>query len=323
MATQDHNELRRQVNKRLLLNLLIQGSATHNYMTGHHLVREQLEHCRSGLVWLYDKMTANFELSMWMGEMIIFFGTPKRFWRNVDQPNHPFSEFPFFVKHAYPLSVESRAKASKYAKERKVSSVPFVQWTQTYKFLKQTWEFEAGISDRLEEIAVDATCQIWGIAPERLEASITRETKFGNIQPNPTRAGKIFQECASGYSGVVSDGNGHLQVVAKAWIFPLLIHELTKGVAELVCVHGLNQIEDDELYTEVIEVADKIEYELWMMQSGSSLWRKFLKAKTNEFPIAETLMHVSMLEPEVLEAFLFDLVEHPMTAKATVADWFD
>ena len=37
----------------------------------------------------------------------------------------------------------------------------------------------------------------------------------------------------------------------------------------------------------------------------------------------DTLQHVAMLEPEELEMFMIDLIEHPMTARATVADWFE
>ena len=322
MSNSDPNELRRQVNKRLLLNLLIQGAATHNYMTGHHLVNDELESCVKGLVGYYDRMTANLELALWMGEMVFFFGTPKKFWRDVDQPDHPFSEYPFFAKHAYSLSMESRANAVEYARKRWASSLPIIQWMQTYWYLFGGLKRERKHLARLEELAVKVTTQIWGIDAQRIDASLTRTTQFGNLQPNPSRAGKVMQDCAAGYSGV-RNNNGKLKVVAKAWVFPLLIHELTKGVAELVCVHGLNQIQDDDLYNEVIEVADKIEYEIWMMQSGSTVWRKFLAAKTNEFPLADTLQHVAMLEPEELEMFMIDLIEHPMTARATVADWFE
>ena len=223
---------------------------------------------------------------------------------------------------SYSLSMESRANAVEYARKRWASSLPIIQWMQTYWYLFGGLKRERKHLARLEELAVKVTTQIWGIDAQRIDASLTRTTQFGNLQPNPSRAGKVMQDCAAGYSGV-RNNNGKLKVVAKAWVFPLLIHELTKGVAELVCVHGLNQIQDDDLYNEVIEVADKIEYEIWMMQSGSTVWRKFLAAKTNEFPLADTLQHVAMLEPEELEMFMIDLIEHPMTARATVADWFE
>ena len=34
-------------------------------------------------------------------------------------------------------------------------------------------------------------------------------------------------------------------------------------------------------------------------------------------------MHVARMQPEPLEQLMMDLVEHPLTAKATIADFFD
>jgi hypothetical protein len=88
--------------------------------------------------------------------------------------------------------------------------------------------------------------------------------------------------------------NGRFKVVAKAWIFPLVSHELAKGTAELVCLHGLNSL-DEATYRQVTEEADRIEYEAWMIQAGSEMWRRLLAAVPNKKSLPETLMHVARL----------------------------
>ena len=68
---------------------------------------------------------------------------------------------------------------------------------------------------------------------------------------------------------------------------------------------------------------DRIEHEIWMMQAGGELWRLFLSAVPSADLLADSLMHVARMDPEPLEQLMMDLVEHPLTAKATIADFFD
>ena len=162
---------------------------------------------------------------------------------------------------------------------------------------------------------------IWGIERERLSGCITGDVEFGELQTPTTKAGRILRSAAAGYGGV-KKSNGRLIVHARAWMWPLLSHELTKGTAELICLHGLNEL-DDDTYRYVTFEADKIEHEIWMMQAGGELWRLFLAALPAADLLAESLMHVARMEPETLEQLMMDLVEHPLTAKATIADFFD
>lgn len=270
---------------------------------------------------IYDKMSVNFHLAQWMGDLVFVVGSPKKFWQQVGEPGSPFSNCPFIVKHGRDLSEESKRDTIQLARKRRASTTPRIQYGQSHWFLLQTLRLEMNKSSVLEKLCAKAISQIWQIDADRLSAQITTSVKFGNLQPNPSKVGKVFQECAAGFSGVVNR-NGRFQVVAKAWMFPVLIHELTKGTAELVCLHGINKL-DDQLYETVISIADKIEYEIWMIQAGAALWRKFLEIKQPAFPLAETLMHLALLEPEKLEEFLFDLIEHPLTARGTIADLFD
>lgn len=65
-------------------------------------------------------------------------------------------------------------------------------------------------------------------------------------------------------------------VVAKAWIFPLLVHELIKGTLELSAINWADGHLDFEEQAEVIKKADTVEGEIWGMRLGPGMWEKFL-----------------------------------------------
>ena len=65
-------------------------------------------------------------------------------------------------------------------------------------------------------------------------------------------------------------------VVAKAWIFPLLVHELIKGTLELSAINWADGHLDFEEQAEVVKKADTVEGELWGMRLGPGMWEKFL-----------------------------------------------
>jgi hypothetical protein len=60
---------------------------------------------------------------------------------------------------------------------------------------------------------------------------------------------------------------------AKAFCFPVLIHELVKGVMELLASHGLP--EDKNLTEFIVSKADFTAAEPWDMRLGPSIWEKF------------------------------------------------
>ncbi len=321
----ESNDRRDQLHKRLTLNLLIQGAAAHNYVTAHCLVRDELEQLQPGIVRLYDKLAVNLHLSQWLGDMFLFLGRPKKFWRNVDKPGHPFHGHAFLMKHGSELSEASYRKTVRRARKKGTSSIPGIHYAETFWLLGRTVLKERPNRQALEALCIQTTARIWGIDADRLSGTLTGQVEFGNLQTPLTRSGRMLRSAAAGYGGVVRR-NGRFQVVARAWIWPLLAHELTKGTAELVCLHGLNRL-DELTYHEITAEADRIEHEIWMIQAGGELWRKFLAAVPNNAhgpaPLAETLMRVARMDPEPLEQLVMDLVEHPLTARATLADMFD
>jgi hypothetical protein len=62
-------------------------------------------------------------------------------------------------------------------------------------------------------------------------------------------------------------------IVARGINFPVLVHELIKGVMEFWGLHG--QPEDKELAQRVMSEEDTLEKELWDLRLGPSIWERF------------------------------------------------
>lgn len=65
------------------------------------------------------------------------------------------------------------------------------------------------------------------------------------------------------------------KVEAQGAIFPILVHELVKGVYEVLSSHGQHQ--DREVAKGVISKADQLKHEIWDLRLGPSVWDKYLK----------------------------------------------
>lgn len=70
------------------------------------------------------------------------------------------------------------------------------------------------------------------------------------------------------------DFSGDRPVIhAQAMVFPVLIHELVKGVMEILSTHGLP--EDQKLTEYVMGKADFMNAEPWDMRIGPAIWERF------------------------------------------------
>lgn len=65
-------------------------------------------------------------------------------------------------------------------------------------------------------------------------------------------------------------------IYVQAMVFPVLIHELVKGVMELLSAHGLPK--NKKIGQFVIDKADYLAAEPWDMRIGPALWTKFTDA---------------------------------------------
>jgi hypothetical protein len=69
--------------------------------------------------------------------------------------------------------------------------------------------------------------------------------------------------------------NPRVKIIAEAMVFPVLIHELVKGVMEVLSARGLPK---KKLGKFVIDKADYLGAEPWDMRIGPALWTKFAEA---------------------------------------------
>ena len=89
----------------------------------------------------------------------------------------------------------------------------------------------------------------------------------------------IMPEMDNGVSGGVvrvqfpTQSNPKAIIYAQAMVFPVLIHELVKGVMELLSAHGLPK--NKRIGEYVINKADFLAAEPWDMRLGPALWSKF------------------------------------------------
>ena len=110
----------------------------------------------------------------------------------------------------------------------------------------------------------------------------------------------------------------------RAWgtAFTLLLHELNKGIAELVALHALGTL-DGPTYRAVTRTADQIEHEIWMLQIGAAAVRRFLAVLGPGQTPAAALMHAARMDPETFDVFALSLVDDPARARRLLGDAFD
>lgn len=313
------NETQRAaVNKRLTLNLLIQGAAAHTFLTAHHLVRDQLEATKPGLVALYDRVVISFDLNAWIGDLPLILGRPGRFWRTIDAPDHPFHHHGLLRAWGEDLAYSSRRLVVARAREKRVWTTPGLHYPQMLRLAMQAIRTERPHREALAAIAIQATSQIWGIESDRLRAKLTTEIEGFTSPPANSTAGRMMRCAVAGYSQVEREGDRFaVRAVAVTWI--LLLHELVKGVAELVCLHGTAKMEDD-LYAAAIEGADVLEQEHWLMQAGAEAWRRLLAVAPKDRTLAECLMQVATLTPERLSAVMHAVCASSPSAPSLLAE---
>lgn len=92
------------------------------------------------------------------------------------------------------------------------------------------------------------------------------------------------------------------KIITSSTIFPILFHEMTKGVIELIFVHGISDLSPKD-QENVIKYSDKIEYEPYQIQIGFLLWRDLL-SKIDKKNLSIELMNFSKLTPNEIHSFL-------------------
>jgi hypothetical protein len=312
------SDVSQQINKRLTLNLLIQGAAAHTFVTASHLVKTELEQIHPGLTELYDRFAISGQLNYCIGDNALMFGRPNLGWGLTSIPQKPFRRHRLLAKHGNQLAAEATQYLRLRARKKRLYTTPFLHWCQFMQLMVNVLSVEQGHAFELEALAVQAVTEIWNIPSNRLDGELTQQVAFGNLQPANTFMARICRKGAIGYGGVeLREKSFH--VVAKAWVFPLLVHELVKGTVELICLHGLGDLEDD-VYRAVIDEADKLEYEAWLLQAGPEMWRKLIAVIPRATSLAQIIMQLARLEPQALENLLLQVIEHPDRARVALED---
>lgn len=305
-------ELRHEVNKRLTLNLLIQGAAVHTHLSAHHLVADELDAIDNRLVDLYDCSIAGATVAYWKGLLPLLFGQPAKFWGRLHLARNPFCFHRFLRRHGKQLAKVARREAIQRGRLKRVPTGSIQQEVFLGKCMLEIKVIESPYIAELEAIAKSACHQIIGIPEDLLIASITDTPAWGNVRTPETLRGKMLMPVMVGWGGV-DRIDGRLRVVAKAIFWPLLLHELIKGSMELICLHGMKQL-SGEHYDVVMDYTEKVEYEVPMLQVGPVIYQRFLAVLPRNTPLAENVRKVATMDAIELEEFMFDMIEAPQQA---------
>ena len=298
------------------MNLLIQGAAAHTFITASHLVRDEIESLRPGLTSLHDRFAISGQLNYCIGEIALFSGRPNLWWGFSDIPHPPLQSSEFLSKYCNQLAKEETRHLRKLGRTKRVCGVPFLHWLQFWGIFVRTMIAERRLARQLTPLAKRIVSEILGVDEDRLDATVTRDVAFGNLQEPRTTYGKMLRGGVVGYSGVVRR-KGDWFIVAKAWLFPLLVHELVKGTMELICLHGLNEL-DKGMYLAATGEADQLEFESWCLQSGGALWRRLIALVPRDRSLAQSVMRIAKLSPDDLESLMTDVMENPERARRSM-----
>jgi hypothetical protein len=107
-------------------------------------------------------------------------------------------------------------------------------------------------------------------------------TKYGKLMANADYMYYIIPDMAkAGKAGGIvrvtlpTEDNPKAHIHAQGMVFPVLVHELVKGVMEILSAHGLP--EDERLAEYVIGKGDFLAAESWDMRLGPALWERFTR----------------------------------------------
>jgi hypothetical protein len=314
------SDVRLEIQKRHTLNWLIQGAAQHAGMTFHHLVKDELNALDPRLLPYYDQYALINLMQYWQPKVSILSCGPAQFWRQTaTDPKNPFFGHPLLSKFGGRLAEAGRQRAYARCYEKGFSCLPVAFRHQVLQVVVGLRRLETPHRLRLHQLARETASTVWGIPQERLEADLTRKIV---LTPDKLVArnerGDRFRKCIVGYGEVTRRGDD-LIVTGKGTNWQLVAKELVKGTAELICLHGLNEL-DDDTYQQVINVTDHLDLEPWMLQSGGELWRMLLTSFPDGAPIARVLMHLARLPAGTLESVITTALEQPEAAARYWAD---
>ena len=119
---------------------------------------------------------------------------------------------------------------------------------------------------------------------------------------------------AAGTSRIKYDEEGNPKIIAYGMFFPILVQELSKGMMELLSMHGHAKL-DPHVQREVLKHADDLKHEQWMIQVGPTLWQRFLKVLPKGIPLAEVIAAFGERSADEIEEIVEATIDHPEKAQ--------
>ena len=110
------------------------------------------------------------------------------------------------------------------------------------------------------------------------------------------------------------------KIIAQGMTFPFLLHELTKGVLELISLHGLDA--DKETRDYVLDKTDNLESEAMDIRLGVKIWEKLLETMdVDALPYkAQIFTRLSELSPSQFNSIINGLLNGSEQAKEEIKD---
>jgi hypothetical protein len=124
--------------------------------------------------------------------------------------------------------------------------------------------------------------------------------------------------CETDYT---EDENGVKAVIkARGMVFPVLIHELCKGVMEVLSSNGLPTQENVAQY--VLDKADFVQAEPWDMRFGPGLWRRFCDAiPAEDFKLKHYVYtDLASMEPDEFSSLMKEIIAGTKKGKHRIAE---
>lgn len=121
-------------------------------------------------------------------------------------------------------------------------------------------------------------------------------------------AATLGQHVAGSTKVQYSDDSNEPKIVAQAMCFPILIQELVKGAMEILSHHGLSNL-DQASTKKVLQTADTLTDEPWLIQVGPHLWRSFLKIVPKGSDLATVVAKLATQDPKFIHDLLSQSLE--------------
>lgn len=139
----------------------------------------------------------------------------------------------------------------------------------------------------------------------------------------------IIPDMENGVNGGVvrvefpSKENPKVKIIAQAMVFPVLIHELVKGVMEVLSAKGLPK--NKKMGKFVIDKADFLAAEPWDMRIGPALWSRFIdNFDSEDFPLKHHVWSdLVTLSPKDFNSKMREIMAGTKEGKKIVKDLID